>query len=130
MLQQIWTTSRKNRGPRIHSYQYMEQKQGTKKALHMFYVELKPKSNNKDIYEIGSFLDSRLKFEPYSKCKIPCINSQRGTVAQKVFAIRSSTSNAQETIEPSIAHAGRNPRTLNAFCAKATSSQLQRLYGL
>jgi len=27
-------------------------KQGTKKALHMFYVELKPKNNNKDIYDL------------------------------------------------------------------------------
>jgi len=39
-------------------------KQGTKKALHIFHVELKSKSNNKDIYEVGSFLECRVKFKP------------------------------------------------------------------
>jgi len=54
-------------------------KQDTKKALHMFYIELKQKSNNKDIYEIDSLLDCRVKFEPrYSKREIlQCINCQR-----------------------------------------------------
>jgi hypothetical protein len=33
-------------------------KQGTKKALHIFYVELKPKNNNKNIYDVGSFLQA------------------------------------------------------------------------
>jgi len=33
-------------------------KEGTKKALHMFYIEpKKSKNNNKDIYEIGSLFD-------------------------------------------------------------------------
>jgi len=36
-------------------------KQDTKKALHMFYVKLEPKINNKDIYEVGSLLDYRVK---------------------------------------------------------------------
>jgi len=46
------------------------------KALHIFYVELKPKSNNKDIYKVGSLPDCRVKFKPlYSKREIPqCIN--------------------------------------------------------
>jgi len=54
-------------------------KQGTKKVLRMFYVELKQKSNNKDIYEVYSLLDCRVKFESsYPKHEIPqCINCQR-----------------------------------------------------
>jgi len=54
-------------------------KQGIKKAFHMFYVELKSKNDNKDIYIIGSLLQYRVKFEPlHSKCEIPqCINCQR-----------------------------------------------------
>jgi len=54
-------------------------KQSTKKALHMFYVELKLKSNDEDIYEVDSLLDCRIKFEPpYLKYEIPqCINYQR-----------------------------------------------------
>jgi len=52
-------------------------KQGIKKALYMFYVELKPKS--KDIYEVDSFFNCRVKFEPpYPKREIlQCINCQR-----------------------------------------------------
>jgi len=47
--------------------------------------------------------------------------SARGTAIQKVFAlVRREASNPQEAIQPSIVHAGRNPRTLNACCAKAT----------
>jgi len=54
-----------------HSY-YMEYQDTRHKALHMFYIELKQKSNNKDIYEsINSLLDCRVKFEqPYSKREI------------------------------------------------------------
>jgi len=53
-------------------------KQGTKKALLIFYVELKPESNNKDIYEVGSLLECRIKFEPsHLKREIPqCNNCQ------------------------------------------------------
>jgi hypothetical protein len=39
-------------------------KQVTKKALHMFHVELKSESNNKDVYEVGSLLECRVKFKP------------------------------------------------------------------
>jgi len=47
-------------------------KQDTKKALHMLYVELKQKSNNKDIYEVDALLDCRVKFEPsHPKREIP-----------------------------------------------------------
>jgi len=44
----------------------------------MFYIELKPKSNNKNIYE-GSFPDCRVKFRaPYPKHEISqCINCQK-----------------------------------------------------
>ncbi|KAH0945619.1 hypothetical protein HN011_004504, partial [Eciton burchellii] len=43
-------------------------KQGTDKALPMFYVELKAKSNNKDIYDIRSLLQCKVKFElPHPK---------------------------------------------------------------
>jgi len=39
----------------------------------------------------------------------------RATAIQKVFAfVRCDASNAQETIQPSIVHAEKNPRTLNA----------------
>jgi len=36
-------------------------KQSTKRAFHMFCVELEPKNNNKDIYEIGSLLDCKIR---------------------------------------------------------------------
>jgi hypothetical protein len=53
--------------------------QGIKKALYMFCVELKPKNNNKDIYDDSSLLQCRVKVElPYPKRVIPqCINCQR-----------------------------------------------------
>jgi len=42
----------------------------------MFYVELKPENNNKDIYQTTHVLGYRVKFEPpHIKCEIPqCIN--------------------------------------------------------
>jgi len=45
----------------------------------MFYIELKSKSNNKNIYKVSSFLKYRVKFEPsYSKREISqCVNYQR-----------------------------------------------------
>jgi len=49
-------------------------KQGTKRALHMFYVELEPKSNNKDIYEVGSLFDCRVKFEPPYQTRDPLVH--------------------------------------------------------
>jgi len=48
-------------------------KQDIKKALLMFYVELKPESNNE---EIGLFFKYRVKFEsPYPKREIPQCNN-------------------------------------------------------
>jgi len=55
-------------------------KQGTKMPLNMFYVELKPEHNNKDIYyEATHVLGYTIKFvPPHPKRKIPqCINCQR-----------------------------------------------------
>jgi len=54
----------------------------------MFYVELKAKSNNKDMYEVGSLLDCRVKFETsYSKREIPeSALTARGTEILRVFA--------------------------------------------
>jgi hypothetical protein len=51
-------------------------KQGTKKAIYIFYIELKPKSNNKNIYNICSLLQCRVKFKsPHSKHEIhQCIH--------------------------------------------------------
>jgi len=37
----------------------MEHQEDTKKILHMFHIDLKPKSNDKDIYKIDSFLDAK-----------------------------------------------------------------------
>jgi len=38
----------------------------------LFYVNLKPECNNKNIYEINSFLEYKVKFEPpHSKHEIP-----------------------------------------------------------
>jgi len=54
-------------------------KRGTKAPLNMFYVELKPEKNNKDIYQTTHALGYRVKFEsPHPKREIPqCINCQR-----------------------------------------------------
>jgi len=52
---------------------------GTKEPLNMFYVELKPENNNKDIYQTTHVLGYRVKFEPpHVKREIPqCINCER-----------------------------------------------------
>jgi len=88
-------------------------KQGTKKALHMFYVELKLKSNNKDIYEIGSFLDYKVKFEP----RIPNMRFLNTLITKcygKNFCFRKPRcARDYPTIHPFI-HAGRNAKMLNA----------------
>jgi len=54
-------------------------KRGTKVPLNIFYIELIPKNNNKDIYEATHELDYTVKFEPpHPKRKIPqCINCQQ-----------------------------------------------------
>jgi len=82
----------------------------------MFYLELKPKSNNKDIYKIGSLPDCRVKFEPlYPKCEISqYINYQRYGHTKSFCFRRRDVSNVQEIIQLLIAHAERNLRTLNA----------------
>lgn len=51
----------------------------TKKSLPMFYVYLKPKENNKEIYNIRSLMYSSVKFEPpHVKRDIPqCMKCQR-----------------------------------------------------
>lgn len=51
----------------------------TKKPLNMFYVELKPASNNKDIYNIEFLKYYKVKFEaPIQRREIPqCIRCQR-----------------------------------------------------
>jgi len=50
-----------------------------KEPLNMFYVELKPEKNNKDIYQTTHVLGYTVKFEPlYPKHEIlQCINCQR-----------------------------------------------------
>jgi len=64
-------------------------------ALNMFYVELKPENNNKDIYEAIHVLGYIVKFEPsHLKRKISqCINRQRyghtnGFCNQKVRCVK------------------------------------------
>lgn len=51
----------------------------TKRPLPMFYVNLKPKDNNKDIYKCDVLLHSKIKFEPpRKKREIPqCSKCQR-----------------------------------------------------
>jgi len=53
-------------------------KQSSSKTLSMFYVEIKPKNNNKDIYEIKLLFQCKIKFgSPHPKRKIPqCITCQ------------------------------------------------------
>jgi len=52
---------------------------GTKAPLNIFYVELKPENNNKNIYEVTHVLGYTVKFEPpHPKHEISqCINCQR-----------------------------------------------------
>jgi PAX-interacting protein 1 len=51
----------------------------TKKPLSMFYIELEPKGNNKDIYNVDTLLQCRVKFEPpHQKREVPqCNRCQR-----------------------------------------------------
>lgn len=52
---------------------------GTKVPLPMFYVELEPNANNKDIYNIDAIMHLKVKFEPpHQKREIPqCTKCQR-----------------------------------------------------
>lgn len=52
---------------------------GTKKPLPMFFVDLEPNQNNKDIYKIEYLLHQKIKFEaPHIKREIPqCLKCQR-----------------------------------------------------
>jgi hypothetical protein len=51
-------------------------KQSIGKALPMFYVKLKLENINKDIYEVRSLLQCKIKFEPlYPKHEIPQRNN-------------------------------------------------------
>jgi hypothetical protein len=44
----------------------------TKKFLPMFFVELKPATNNKDIYDINFLLQCKIKFEqPHVRREMP-----------------------------------------------------------
>jgi len=84
----------------------------------MFYVELEPKNNNKDIYEIGSLLDCRIRTTVLN-VRFLSVLTTRDTDTLKVFAfVGRDKSNVQETNQPLITHAERNPKTLNAFCAR------------
>jgi len=62
--------------------------------------------------------------EPNSKYRIPNVRflsalTARGMNTQKVFTfVGPDVSNAQETIQPLIAHAKKNPRMSNAFCVR------------
>jgi len=94
-------------------------KRGTKAPLNMFYVELKPEKNNKDIYQTTHVLRYRVTFDPpHPKREIPqCINCD--TVIQKAFAIvRRDASNVQEIIRPLAVHETLNLRMSSASCAK------------
>jgi hypothetical protein len=105
-------------------------KQDTKKALHMFYVERKPKNNNKNIYNVSSLLQCRVQFKPpHLKHEIPQCIVASGTAIQKLFAfVKRDALNAQKTNQLLTARAGRNLRTSNAYCEG--NHQLLRLYGL
>lgn len=52
---------------------------GTKKPLPMFYVDLEPSSNNKEVYKIELFMHSRVKIEPPRQKReiVQCTKCQR-----------------------------------------------------
>lgn len=52
---------------------------GTKKPLSMFYVDLEPNTNNKDIYKVELFMHLRVKFEPPRQKReiVQCTKCQR-----------------------------------------------------
>jgi len=90
-------------------------KQDSKKALHMFNVELKPK--NKEIYNVSLLLQYRIKFEFYHIQNVRFLNVliASGTVTQKVFTFKASkrdASNAQTTQSLTV-RVRRNLRTSN-----------------
>jgi len=87
----------------------------------MFYVELKPKNNNKDIYEVFRIQN---KFEsPHPKRMIPQLIASG--ITQKVFAfVKRNTSRAQNSIQSLTVHAGRNPRMSNVI---ATSQLITKI---
>jgi len=81
----------------------------------MFYVKLteKLRSNNKDIYRSVHFSIAESNLNHHIP-NVRFLNAliARDTAIQKVFAF--IRRDAQETIQPSIVQAGRNPRTLSA----------------
>jgi len=88
----------------------------------MFYIELKPEKNNKDIYEDTHLLSyGTVKFEPQhaKSCNALTAND---TAIQKDSTIKTrDASSVQEIIRLSTAHARLNPRMSNACCAKANT---------
>jgi len=64
-------------GHKVTNIWYIK-KRGTKVPLNMFYVEVKPENNKKDIYETILVLGYTVKFESsHPKREIPqCINCQ------------------------------------------------------
>lgn len=60
-------------------------KRETKKPLPMFFVDLEPKPNNKDIYKLELLMNLRVKFEPpHQRREIPqCMRCQRYNHTQR-----------------------------------------------
>jgi S-ribosylhomocysteine lyase LuxS involved in autoinducer biosynthesis len=74
-------------------------KQGIKTIFPTFYVELKAESNNKNIYEVRSLLQCKVKFKPsfIPKCEIPECNNYQQYGLREVFAsVKRDASSAQK----------------------------------
>jgi hypothetical protein len=85
-LQRMWITSEKElkiKDTQLPIYEILRSKALVK--LFMFCIELKPKTNNKDIYEIRSLFHCKIKFElSHLKREIPqCVNCQRYGIYEK-----------------------------------------------
>jgi len=85
----------------------------------MFYVELKSKNNNKDMYEVGSLLDCRVKFETsYPKREIPeSALTARGRYGDtKSFCFRRASCVKCAGDHPTINCPRREKSKLNVLC--------------
>ena len=101
----------------------------TKTPLPLFSIELKTKSNNKDIYSVTTLLHCIVKFEPPHKHKtIPqCTNCQKNFTL-KTFAPSSQCAlSAEARIEQLIAPIGGKTRS-NVPYVETTTRQIIKVW--
>jgi len=98
----------------------------TNTLLPLFFVDLKPSANNKDIYFIETLHYTKVKFEPPRPKKKPfhnATNANAMVIPKPIASIAPDVSNAQVPILPHNVYEKTNPITSNVLSAMATIQQ-------